>query len=396
MKISIVSDEHFPFTGADTEVIVNTASALGQQGASVSLLTPHLWDKQQSTQQICDYYGVKATFTHVPVLNPFPPERKLRLQTLTHGFSSSLHPLFWQSDIIHTRDLQPLLFAHLLRRKWSYETYRRHSKEKPWLKNITRKLNLNRAIGAVSHSDLGKSDLIELGFTEEQVIVARPGFNADVFENPHSKTEARSLLKLDPHLKIFGYIGNIGPDKGVEHLLRASREIKEITILIVGGTQEDIQRLKGVIEQEQLDAQRIIFTGHQPSAQMPIYLSACDILVIPPVKKQQPKGTFSQLFPSILRQGTPLKLYGYWASNRPIVAANQDFNLELLVDQQTAYIFDQNSFDSFCDKLKEALFDEAKSARIAHTAKQKVMEITYENRAKEMLTFFERRLACLP
>jgi glycosyltransferase involved in cell wall biosynthesis len=395
MKISIISDEHFPYTGADTEVIVNTASALAQQGAKVYLMTPHLWDKQQSTQQICDYYGVKASFTHLPVLNPFPPERKLRLQTLSHGLSSSLHPLFWQSDIVHTRDLQPLLLAHLFRRKWSYETYRRHSKEKPWLKHITQKLNLNRAIGAVSHSEQGKQDLIELGFPESQVLVARPGFNTNVFENPPSMQEARAGLKLDQRLKIAGYLGNIGPDKGVEWLLRATKEIPELTALIVGGHPEDIQRLQMIIEQEQLDRQRIILTGHQPSAQMPIYLSACDVLVIPPVKKQQ-STALSKLFPSVLRQGTPLKLYGYWAANRPIVAADQDFNLELLVDQQTAYLFDQRHFPAFCHQLREAIFNIEKSSKIAQIAKQRVMEITYENRAKALLDFFERRLGCLP
>ena len=152
MKITMISDEHFPYKGADTEVIVNTAAALGNLGADVTLVSPWLWHKQQSVEQLYDYYAVRPSFTHHAIFNPLPPERILRSQQFLHAILTSMRTAFWKADIVHTRDHTPLAMLHALHRPWCYETYRRHASEKPWLAPWTKRLNVQRAIGAVSHS----------------------------------------------------------------------------------------------------------------------------------------------------------------------------------------------------------------------------------------------------
>jgi glycosyltransferase involved in cell wall biosynthesis len=395
MKISMISDEHFPFRGADTEVIVNTAAALGQQGAKVYLLTPHLWQKRKTTSEICAYYGVTETFEHVPIFNPFPPERTLRLQSFIHGFHCLGSRVYWESDIVHTRDFIPLGLNHLLRRPWSFETYRRHAQEKPWIKPLTKSLNLQRAIGAIAHSEQSMHDLISLGFSVDQVIVARPGFNQTAFEKTlTTKEQARALLGLDPKAKIAGYIGNIGPGKGVDSCIQALKPLREkgVTTLIVGGSPTEVEHLKKTFQINDGDPQMIL-TGHQPSAKIPLYLSACDVLLIPPLERNSRGWLLDRILPTVL-PGTPLKIYSYWAAQRVIVAADQVHSTELLKHHQTAYLYDPNQIGQFTFAIQEAFDNPNRSQAIVANAYEQVMHMTYEQRAKQMLSFYERRLSC--
>ena len=52
MKICVLSDEHYPYRGPDTEVVVNTAAALGAAGAEVELVVPHLGSRQAACHEI--------------------------------------------------------------------------------------------------------------------------------------------------------------------------------------------------------------------------------------------------------------------------------------------------------------------------------------------------------
>jgi glycosyltransferase involved in cell wall biosynthesis len=395
MKISMISDEHFPFRGADTEVIVNTAAALGAQGAKVYLLTPHLWHQKKSTSEICAYYGVTESFEHLPIFNPFPPERKLRLQSFIHGFNCLGSRVYWQSDVVHTRDFIPLGLNHLLRRPWSFETYRRHAQEKPWIKPFTQSLNLKRAIGAIAHSEQSMHDLVSLGFDPSQVIVARPGFNQTAFEKALlPKDQARAILGLDQKAKIAGYIGNIGAGKGVDSCIQALKPLKSKGILglIVGGSDQEVGQLKQSFQIADQDP-NLILTGHQPSAKIPLYLSACDVLLIPPLERNSRGWLLDRILPTVL-PGTPLKIYSYWASQRVIVAADQIHSTELLKHKQTAYLYDPNQIEQFSQTIQDAFDQTTLSEQIVANAYQQVMHMTYEQRAKQILAFYERRLSC--
>ncbi len=95
------------------------------------------------------------------------------LEKLAHGLAGPLWAAFQRADLIHSRDLLPLLVAHASRRPWSFETYRRHAEEKPWLPAIMRRLGLGRAVAAVAHSPAAAQDLVELGFAPDTVQAIR-------------------------------------------------------------------------------------------------------------------------------------------------------------------------------------------------------------------------------
>jgi len=114
-------------------------------------------------------------------------------------------------------------------------------------------------------------------------------------------------IPLDAPLAL--YTGTFEAYQGVELLINAAAKMAashpRARVLVVGG------------EPAQVDAARrqaaaagasslMIFTGQQPAREIPAFVQACDILVSPRIR-----GT-----------NTPLKIYSYLRSGKPIVATN--------------------------------------------------------------------------
>lgn len=390
MKIAVVSDEHFPHTGADTEVIVNTAAALGRAGAEVTLLVPWL-PRERRFEEICAYYGVGRTFELSPLFTwPFP-DRALRIEKVFHGLLSDAHPAVRLADVVHSRDLLPLAVAQAARLPWSFETYRRHAEEKPWLPRLLRGAGLSRGIGAVAHTDASRRDLVTLGFPEDAVVVARPGFAFERFVPALTRAEARARTGLPRDAPIVAYTGNIHVSKGMEQLLLLAKMMPDVTFVVVGGAPAEVAALDE--ERRRLGAMNVDLLGHRQPAEVAPFLFAADVLFAPFLESNVRAGWLAEKFASKVLPGTPLKLYGYLAAGRPVVGADQPNNRELLLHEQNALLFPQGGLDVARDAIRRLLGDPSLAERLGRSGRELVSAFTWEGRARTMLAFFERRLA---
>jgi glycosyltransferase involved in cell wall biosynthesis len=390
MRIAVVSDEHFPHSGADTEVIVNTAAALGAEGADVTLVVPWLW-RRRRLEEIIDFYGVRPTF-RLGVVPGWPaPARAFRAEKLFHGLLGDLHPAVRTAHVVHSRDVLPLAVAQMAGLPWSFETYRRHTAEKPWLAPWSRKVGLERAVGAVAHNEASRLDLMALGFPEEAVVTARPGAAPYRFEPVGSREEARKRLGLPLDEKIVVYAGNIHVSKGMEQLLALAGMVPEVTFLVVGGSPEDVAALEA--ERDRQGGRNIGFAGHRRPSEVPLYLAAADVLFAPFLQSNVHKGFLAEKLAPHVLPGTPLKLYSYLAAGRPIVAADQPTNRELLRPGTNALLFPPDSLDVAASAVRRLLSDTALAERLAENGRELARTFTWQVRAKTMLEFFERRLS---
>jgi glycosyltransferase involved in cell wall biosynthesis len=126
-----------------------------------------------------------------------------------------------------------------------------------------------------------------------------------------SENEIEALrAKLGLHgKKIVLYIGTFETYQGLEILLESGKDVfegrEDTVFLLVGGREEQVESIKelasdiGIID-------NCRFTGMVPHDQVPAYLKLSDLLVSP-----RRYGT-----------NTPLKIYSYLRSGRPIVATN--------------------------------------------------------------------------
>ncbi len=390
MKIAVVSDEHFPHTGADTEVIVNTAAALGVAGADVTLVVPWLWRRGRG-DEIRAFYGVPESFRIEEIFGWPLPARAMRVEKVFHGLLTGGSAAVRAADVVHTRDILPLLVAGLRDLPWSFETYRRHAEEKPWLPGLLRHVGLGRGIGAVAHSNVCREDLIELGFSNHAVVTARPGFALERFTQVESRTDARRRIGIPEHGSILAYVGNIHASKGMDQVLELARRLVETSFLVVGGTPAEVERLTAEKNRRGLD--NVVLVGHRRPSEIASYLFAADVLFSPYLRWNLRTGWLAERLGGNVLPGTPLKLYGYLASERPIVAADQATNRELLRHDENALLFPEGRLDIAADAVNRLLSDAALAGRLARRGREFVLNSTWEARAKVMLSFFERRLA---
>jgi len=391
MKITILSDEHFPHLGADTLVNMSTASALGALGADVELVTPWMWRRHRSMDELFEHYGVKPTFRVVRLPSWPPPDRTLRLEKIVHGLIGPLHAALRRSDVVQSRDLLPLLASRAVNLPWSFETYRRHSQEKPWLPSITRRLGLERAVGAIAHSPASAGDLVKLGFDPDAVIVARPGHDPGHFSPRQDKKTARRRCGLDLKEKIVGYVGNLGRTKGTDEIVDLAERVPEAVFVMVGGGAPEVQAMRATLESRRLTNVQLV--GHQPPAEVIRYLYASDVLFVPAILKNTFAGSLSEYLPLHILPGTPLKLYNYLAAGRPIVSADQPHTRDLLRHEKTALMVPPQDGEAGAQAIRRILGDSSLAKRLATNARNEAREYTWEKRAKKILSFYERRLS---
>jgi glycosyltransferase involved in cell wall biosynthesis len=83
------------------------------------------------------------------------------------------------------------------------------------------------------------------------------------------------------------------------------------------------------------------------------------------------------------------------AAGRPTVAADQAINTELLGEGENALLYQPGDDDRAAAAVQSLLNDPERSERLAKTARVTAEQHTWENRARIMLSFFERRLKAL-
>lgn len=129
------------------------------------------------------------------------------------------------------------------------------------------------------------------------------GVDVAVFA-PKDLHECRRTLGLPAEDLIFGYFGSMEPDRGVEDLLAAVHILRsegvDAKLLVCGKASTAIA----------LDSDWIEFRGMVPHAEMPDYLNACDLLVVP--YRESP----------IMDMGASCKIAEYMMCGRPLVSTS--------------------------------------------------------------------------
>jgi L-malate glycosyltransferase len=122
-----------------------------------------------------------------------------------------------------------------------------------------------------------------------------------------NRHEARDVVGLKEEGTFIIYVGALRTVKGVEYLLTAMKSITErdpsVRLLIVGEGAER-QKLEGLVRNLGLE-RAVQFTGRVANEDIPYYLSASDLFVLPS-----------------LSEGFPITLLEAMASGLPIVATN--------------------------------------------------------------------------
>jgi glycosyltransferase involved in cell wall biosynthesis len=214
----------------------------------------------------------------------------------------------------------------------------------------------------------------DAGAPRELLHVLPDGVDLERFDSPLSKDEARRRLGLPLDPPILCHSGHLYPGRGGEEAIEALAGVPQAVLVMVGGRAEDIARLQALATRLGV-AERVIFTGQVPNSAVPAYLWAADVLVMP----------YTSRTPTV-RYMSPLKMFEYMASGRPIVATDFPVVREVLRDGETAMLVKPDSAQALREGFQRVLGNPELSRRVAAGARGAAQGYSWNARARTILS----------
>ena len=162
---------------------------------------------------------------------------------------------------------------------------------------------------------------------------------------------------------VVGYAGHLYPWKGVDVLIAAIERLPDVRGLVVGGLagEPDLERVRALADR--VAPGRVTFAGQVEPPRVAALLRQADVLVLPNTPSRMSAAYTS-----------PLKLFEYMASGRPIVASDLPALREVLRPDENAVLVEAGSAAALADGLARVLDDAALAARLAAQAREDVRE----------------------
>ncbi|KKS96840.1 hypothetical protein A3B05_01040 [Candidatus Giovannonibacteria bacterium RIFCSPLOWO2_01_FULL_43_160] len=368
-KLVYIANARIPTEKAHGIQIMKMCEAFSAQVVDVELVLPRRLNRIKENP--FDYYGVKKNFkiTKLPTIDFITlglGQIGFFLETFIFLIASRIYLFFRSYDILYTREE----WAGLFFRDFGVEIH-----SLPARPSFLHKKTWRKAKAIFTLTSFLKNELIKFGVSENKILILPDAVDLAKFDIKISKEEAREKLNLPQDKKIILYIGSfyLYDWKGTDVLLEAAKNFGEdFLFLLVGGSEKEISNLKSQVT----NLKNIKFIGHKPYAEIPNYLKSADILVLPNKAghKMSEKHT------------SPLKLFEYMASGRPIVASDLLSLREILTEQEAIFFKPDDPLD-LALKIKEILVNQSLAEQISQNAREKVQNYTWQNRAHRALIF---------
>jgi len=167
----------------------------------------------------------------------------------------------------------------------------------------------------------------------------------------------------------------LGMEKGIDTMLIALAHLKKnISLLLVGGSDSDIQFYKNLADSLGV-LSRVRFVGKVSHNEIPTYLKACDVLVAP-----FPENEHYSYFMS------PLKIFEYMASKRPMVVSDLPSIREVLSENNAMLVTPGNA-EALTLGIEQVLGNASLAEKLSGNAFSNSVQYTWEKRAHAILTF---------
>lgn len=372
-KIYYIANARLPTKKAHGIHIMNMCSALAREGNEVELVVPRRINNTK--EDPFKYYDISKNFKikkifclDLIVLDKYIGQIGFFTQLISFYFFTWFYLLVKRRNcIIYTRDYLGIMFAWY-GFKVIYECHYLPERGTKLFWYLVKKFDKSIII-----SNELKKAFIQAGIEEQDVLVAPDGVDLVKFDINLSKEEARQKLNLPTEKKIIVYTGHLYAWKGTNTLAQAVNSLDNAMVYFVGGTSKDIKEFKEKYK-ELINKGRVVVAGHKPQKEIPIWLKAADALVLPNTGKEK----ISKYYTS------PLKLFEYMASQRPIVASRLP-SLKTVLNEQNCVFFEPDDSKDLVKKISRVLTDNELANNIADQAYREVKEYSWEERAKRIM-----------
>lgn len=367
----------FPSEKAASLFAAKSAEAFANEGFNVTLLVPRRFGRVKENPHT--YYNVASNFkiVYLPVIDLFFIPFFKTLSFFISFFSFSLSSLIYlltrasRKSLVYSNETLPLFLASFFFKNTFYEMH-----DFPESKSTLFNVFLIRMKFVLSHNQWKAKKLTELfKFPKEKILCEPNAVDLNEFNISLTQEEARKKLSLPLDKKIILYTGHLYSWKGVDVLAASAKGLPEnYLVIFVGGTKVDIDEFKKKYGNEK----NISIVGFVSHSSIPVWQCAADILVLPNTAKENISLYYT----------SPMKLFEYMASRRPIVASRIPSIIEL-IDDTCALLFKPDDPESLRRSLIRLCEDRVYAESLSHIAYERVKNYSWEKRAKRILKFIE-------
>jgi glycosyltransferase involved in cell wall biosynthesis len=404
MHLIYTANARIPSEKAHPYQILQMCEAFAQAGAEVRLL--HARRKNPpalQTEDIWGFYGLTRNFARevIPCLDIYPFGERLParlrgawwrlaalLQTFTYNLALAMRLARedWSQSIIYSRDpLTLVMLAALWPRRARRCYLEAHTFPATRLGLALRRWLVGRLGGVVVITDHLMTRYAESGAPGERLLVARDGYRVERFFIEGDQQAWRAKLGWPTDAFIVGFVGRfhlMGMAKGLTDLVDAVAELAKddgapaVLLALVGGPDEVVDDLRARLATLGVSPEIILFPGHVSADAVPGYLRAVDVCVLP--------SPWTEFFAYYI---SPLKLFEYMASAKPIVTTNLPAIAEVIQHEHNGLFVPPGDATALAGALRRLRDDPELSGRLARQAAADAQDYTWEARARRILEF---------
>lgn len=189
-------------------------------------------------------------------------------------------------------------------------------------------------------SNFQKEVFIENFSNTNKVRVIPNGYQPQLFK-PIDMSLARKELGLPDRKKILVNIANLEEYKGQKYLIEAMKNIlakrDDVILYIVGRGSLKIP-LQLMINKYGIRSNVILAGGNKPAEEIPLWINACDIFILPS-----------------LNEGNPTVMFECMACGKPFVGTRVGGIPEIITNRKLGYIVEPKDVDGLANKILEAI-----------------------------------------
>ncbi len=389
----------FPMERANSIQVVNTCHALAEKGCRVELFV--LKSSAQSTAECLKFYGLHPVENFRIVRMPFMKSGSSIVWNMS-AYAACLASLHYSLSAKHdlvviTRDLfiARMLLPRLRSKKFKlfYECHhveylfreemprlyegikplpehkikRIREREEKVYKNVSGIITITRHLRKMLEEKFGAIASVEV-IPDGGISVGTSGYGA-LRKDANGEKKIKNLL----------YVGDLSPAKGVDVLLRALKNVPDVHLTLAGGLsyEKNLNHATSLSKALEISS-RVSFKEYVPPAEVHELYKEADILLLP-------------LSPSLQNSyfTSPLKLFEYMSTGKPIIAARLPAIEEILTDKVTALLVTPDDADEWVKGIKVLLSDKVLAQAMAQNALNLSKEFTWEKRAEKIRMFIQ-------
>jgi glycosyltransferase involved in cell wall biosynthesis len=379
-----ISAGDIPSQAAHTMQITKMAEAFAQQVDSFELITAgDLWSWLTRTQlDLKQWYGLQREFALVRL----PTQLKQQYPLPPHAYGGAFFYVLaafyaWLKSptLVYTRT--PAVAIALLKLQVPV-MWELHEPAKDYIFN-QRTLNHKNLVGFVTISAQFGQIAIDKGLPPEKLLIEPSAVDLAKFSPAQTKAQARAQIGWQRDRPIITYSGHLHDHKGIPTILALAQLMPDCDFMLVGGWPNDVDRVRQASQSQGLSNVHLI--GHVNQAQLPNYLYAADVLILPTSASWE-----------LAQFTSPLKLFDYMAAQRPIVASNLPNISAIAQDRVNALLATPDQANSFKGAIEQLITNPNLSKNLSQTLSQQawqtVQAYTWDQRASRILAFAQTRL----